>query len=96
LFGWELFEKDKVYEILNIDENYIVLDHNLYANEYAEQPFDFVNKNFTKIIWKMKNKLYTLFINYKNTINWKLVFNIFYYPTIGSQLNGLNMFSFYL
>jgi hypothetical protein len=50
LFGWELFEKDKVYEILNIDENYIVLDHNLYANEYAEQPFDFVNKNFTKII----------------------------------------------
>jgi hypothetical protein len=50
IFGMPLFEKDKEYEILYVDneksEIMVVLNHNLYANEYNEYSLDWINKNF--------------------------------------------------
>lgn len=50
IFGMPLFEKDKEYEVLYIDneqtEIMVVLNHNLYANEYSEYPLEWINKNF--------------------------------------------------
>ena len=50
IIGWPLFEKGKEYEVLYVDneqsEIMVVLNHNLYANEYNEYPIDWVNKNF--------------------------------------------------
>jgi hypothetical protein len=49
LFGWTLFKKDEIYEILSFDEDYVVLNHILYANEYVEHNYKFLDKNFIKI-----------------------------------------------
>lgn len=50
IFGMPLFEKDKEYEVLYIDneknEIMVVLNHNLYANEYKEYSLDWVSKKF--------------------------------------------------
>lgn len=50
IIGWPLFEKGKEYEVLYVDneqsEIMVVLNHNLYANEYNEYPIDWVNKKF--------------------------------------------------
>lgn len=50
VFGWPLFEKNKEYEVLYVDneqsEIMVVLNHKLYANEYNEYPIDWVNKKF--------------------------------------------------
>ena len=50
VFGWPLFEKDKEYEVLYVDneqvEIMVILNHRLYANEYNQYPIDWVNKNF--------------------------------------------------
>jgi hypothetical protein len=50
VFGMPLFEKGKEYEVLYIDneqtEVMVVLNHNLYANEYMEYPIDWINKKF--------------------------------------------------
>lgn len=50
IFGMPLFEKDKEYEVLYIDneknEIMVVLNHNLYANEYTEYSLDWVSKKF--------------------------------------------------
>lgn len=50
IFGMPLFEKNKEYEILYIDnektEVMITLNHNLYANEYQQYPLDWISKNF--------------------------------------------------
>jgi len=48
LYGDPLFIKDNIYEILYIDEQneVIVLNHVLYANEYAEQTMMYVRDNF--------------------------------------------------
>lgn len=48
--GWPLFEKNKEYEVLYVDneksEIMVVLNHNLYGNEYMEYSLDWINKNF--------------------------------------------------
>jgi hypothetical protein len=61
VLGMPLFEKDKEYEILGFrcpakmyydeyDENdvdvEIILNHNLYANEYTEWDMEFFKENF--------------------------------------------------
>ena len=53
LIGMPLFEKGKEYEVLYIDneqvETMIVLNHNLYANEYNSFPLLWVNEKFEKV-----------------------------------------------
>jgi hypothetical protein len=50
VLGWTLFEKDKEYDVLYVDNEQIkvmvTLNHNLYANEYNSYPIEWVNKNF--------------------------------------------------
>ena len=50
VFGMPLFEKGKEYEVLYIDnektEVMVILNHNLYANEYMEYPLEWVSKKF--------------------------------------------------
>jgi hypothetical protein len=50
LFGMPLFEKGKEYEVLYIDneksEIMVVLNHNLYANEYNVYPLTWVGERF--------------------------------------------------
>ena len=50
VFGMPLFEKGKEYEVLYIDnektEVMVILNHNLYANEYMEYPLVWVSKKF--------------------------------------------------
>jgi len=50
VFGMPLFEKGKEYEVLYVDneqtEIMVILNHNLYANEYMEYPLDWVSKKF--------------------------------------------------
>jgi hypothetical protein len=44
--GWPLFIEGYPYKVLNVDDDYIVLDHYLYANEYAEYKIDYILENF--------------------------------------------------
>ena len=50
VLGMPLFEKGKEYEVLYVDneqtEIMVILNHNLYANEYMEYPLDWVSKKF--------------------------------------------------
>lgn len=52
VFGWPLFEKDKEYDVLYVEnekvKTYIVMNHNLYANEYMEYDLEWVLKRFKK------------------------------------------------
>jgi hypothetical protein len=48
-FGQILYEKDKEYNVLYIDNDFIVINHPLYRNEYVETTIDFVKENFVKI-----------------------------------------------
>ena len=52
LFGMPLFEKGKEYEVLYVEnekvKTYIVMNHNLYANEYMEYDLEWVLKRFKK------------------------------------------------
>ena len=52
IIGMPLFEKDKEYKVLYVDnekpEIMITLNHNLYANEYHPYPIEWVNKIFKK------------------------------------------------
>lgn len=47
IFGWILFEKGEIYNIIGIDDEEIYLNHVLYANEYNSYNREWVNKNFT-------------------------------------------------
>lgn len=50
IFGWPLFEKDKVYKVLGmIDNDDITLNHVLYGNEYQSVTKEYVFKNFEKV-----------------------------------------------
>lgn len=48
--GLPLFEKDKEYEVLYVDNEkvkvYIVLNHNLYGDEYNLWDIDWIHKHF--------------------------------------------------
>lgn len=48
--GWPLFEKDKRYQVLDINETDVILDHNLYGSEFGTFPLDWVKENFSNII----------------------------------------------
>jgi hypothetical protein len=48
-FGQVLYKKDKEYNVLYIDNDFIVINHPLYANEYVETTIDFVKENFIKL-----------------------------------------------
>jgi len=54
-WGWNIFEKDKTYDILHIDYDelgnitYVTLNHILHGTEYIERPIEWVNKNFKTI-----------------------------------------------
>ena len=52
MFGWPLFEKGKEYDVLYVEnekvKTYIVMNHNLYANEYMEYDLEWVLKRFKK------------------------------------------------
>lgn len=47
VMGWELFVKDHPYKILDIGKDYVVLNHILYGNEYAEYTIEYILKKFT-------------------------------------------------
>jgi hypothetical protein len=53
MFGWSLFEKGKVYEVLWVDneqvKTFVVLNHVLYGNEYMEHELQWVLKRFKKL-----------------------------------------------
>jgi hypothetical protein len=53
IFGMSLFEKGKEYKVLYVDneqtEIMVVLNHNLYANEYQQYSLDWINKNFKHV-----------------------------------------------
>ena len=53
--GWTLFETGKEYRILSIDDEEVLLDHTLYANEYNSFPIDWVSQKF-KIKDNVKRK----------------------------------------
>jgi len=50
--GWDLFEKDKVYTVLYVNNETVIrtacLYHKLYANEYSEFDIEWISKNFKK------------------------------------------------
>ena len=50
IFGWILFEKGKVYEVLYMNNEdvkvMVCLDHTLYSNEYNQFPLEWVNEKF--------------------------------------------------
>lgn len=48
-FGQPLFEKGITYEVLDVDGDYVTIDHILYANEPMPHKIDWVIRNF-KII----------------------------------------------
>ena len=58
--GMPLFEKDKIYEVLYVDNEdttiQVCLNHNLYANEYKTFELTWVNRKFTKIINNVDRK----------------------------------------
>ena len=60
LLGQPLFEKDKIYSVLHVDDELITLDHNLYGNEYNSFEIDWVLKKFKKVI---ENKPYPKFVD---------------------------------
>lgn len=45
-FGWILFECDKDYEVLSVDDDEVFLNHTLYANEYNSFPIEWVLEKF--------------------------------------------------
>ena len=53
VFGMPLFEKDKEYEVLYVDnekvKTFIVLNHVLYGNEYMEHELQWVLKRFKQL-----------------------------------------------
>jgi hypothetical protein len=49
IFRHPLFIKDNVYDVLSIDDEYITLNHVLYANEYSPFKLDFILINFEKL-----------------------------------------------
>ena len=53
VFGWPLFEKDKEYKVLCVDnekvKTFITLEHVLYGNEYMEHELQWVLKRFKKL-----------------------------------------------
>lgn len=52
-FGMPLFEKDKIYTVIYIDDagikKTVCLDHILYANEYSDFDMEWVLENFKSI-----------------------------------------------
>ncbi len=44
--GWSLFENGAEYEVLEIDEKEVYLNHTLYANEYNSFPIEWVLEKF--------------------------------------------------
>lgn len=57
LLGWILFKKGEKYEILDIDDDFIYLNHIMYGNEFNSFSIDWVNENFTNIIDIRNNKI---------------------------------------
>ena len=53
VFGWPLFEKGKQYDVLYVEnekvKTYIVMNHNLYGNEYMEHELQWVLKRFKQL-----------------------------------------------
>ena len=49
LFGWVLFIEGDTYDVLNVTEYGVTLNHILYADEFEEYDFNFINQNFVKI-----------------------------------------------
>jgi hypothetical protein len=48
-FGQPLFIENETYKILYIDDENVVLNNILYANEYAEFDIEFIKNNFNTI-----------------------------------------------
>jgi hypothetical protein len=53
VFGFPLFEKNKEYKVLCVNNEkikiYITLNHILYSNEYIEHDLEWISKRFKKI-----------------------------------------------
>jgi hypothetical protein len=49
LLGWKLFIEGDTYEVLNVTDTGVTLNHILYANEFEEYDFNFIELNFLKI-----------------------------------------------
>jgi hypothetical protein len=60
LFGLPLFEKDRIYEVLYIDNEsttiQVCLNHNLNSNEYKSFDIVWINEKFTKVINNVERK----------------------------------------
>ena len=48
IFEQPLFIKDKIYNIIDIDNDSITLNHILYSNEYISFNSEFIKNNFTE------------------------------------------------
>ena len=46
VLGSPLFEKGETYKVLNVVDNFITINHILYANEHADFDLEWVMKNF--------------------------------------------------
>jgi hypothetical protein len=46
VFGWKVCHGGTIYTILGIDGDFIVINHNLYGNEYGEFTIDEIRENF--------------------------------------------------
>jgi hypothetical protein len=57
LLGWILFKKGEKYEILDIDDDFIYLNHIMYGNEFNSFSIDWVNENFINIVDIRDNKI---------------------------------------
>jgi len=67
LFDQPLFIKNKIYTILYIDNNYLIMDHILYGSEYGGFDIDYVHENFISLKEFRKIKLEK--INEKTSIS---------------------------
>ncbi len=52
-FGWKLFEKGTIYEVLYIDNEdthiMVTLNHKLYGNEYNSFSLEWIKEKFKKL-----------------------------------------------
>ena len=68
VFGWKLCFCGNIYIILDIDDDYIVINHNLYGNEYGEFTIDEIRENFWSEKELRKEKLKKLNYEEKEVI----------------------------
>jgi hypothetical protein len=49
VFSMPIYEKGEIYEVMWVDDEYVTMNHILYANEYAQHSIKFLEKKFKSI-----------------------------------------------